>query len=76
LQYWGLNSGPTPWATPPVLFCDGFFKIGSRELFYPGWLWTLILLIAASWVARIIGMSYWCPASSYIFKCKETGKFD
>jgi hypothetical protein len=21
----GLNSGPTPSVTPPVLFCDGFF---------------------------------------------------
>jgi hypothetical protein len=28
-----LNSGPTPWATPPALFCDGFFfKIGSCKL--------------------------------------------
>jgi hypothetical protein len=25
LQYWGLNSGPTPRATPPALFCDGYF---------------------------------------------------
>jgi hypothetical protein len=25
LQYWGLNSGPTPWATPPAPFCDGCF---------------------------------------------------
>jgi hypothetical protein len=24
LQYWGLNSGPTYWATPPALFCEGF----------------------------------------------------
>jgi hypothetical protein len=22
LCYWDLNSGPSPWATPPVLFCD------------------------------------------------------
>jgi hypothetical protein len=29
----------------------------------PGWLWTVILLIFASWVARIIGMSCQCPAS-------------
>jgi hypothetical protein len=43
--YWGLNSGSIPWATPPVLFCDGFFKIGSCELFaWAGWLQTLILL--------------------------------
>jgi hypothetical protein len=25
-QYWGLNSGSTPWATLPALFCDGFFS--------------------------------------------------
>jgi hypothetical protein len=25
LWCWGLNSGPTPRATPPVLFCEGFF---------------------------------------------------
>jgi hypothetical protein len=25
-QYWGLNSQPTPWATPPALCCDGFFQ--------------------------------------------------
>jgi hypothetical protein len=30
LQYWGLNSPP---ATPPALFCEGFFEIGSPELF-------------------------------------------
>jgi hypothetical protein len=26
LQYFGLNSGPTPWAIPPALFCEGFFS--------------------------------------------------
>jgi hypothetical protein len=26
LLCWGLNSGPTPWATPPALFGDGFFS--------------------------------------------------
>jgi hypothetical protein len=28
-----LNSGPTPWATPPALFVLGIFEIGSLELF-------------------------------------------
>jgi hypothetical protein len=23
-EYWGLNSGPTPWVTLPTTFCDGF----------------------------------------------------
>jgi hypothetical protein len=29
-----LNSGSTPWATPPALFfVMGFFKIGPHKLF-------------------------------------------
>jgi hypothetical protein len=28
----------------------------------PSWLQTVILLISASWVARITGVSHWCPA--------------
>jgi hypothetical protein len=36
-----------------------FFKIGSRELFVQGWLWTLILLISASRVAKITDVSHW-----------------
>jgi hypothetical protein len=39
-----------------------FFNIGSHELLCLGWLWTGILLISASWVARIAGMSHWRPA--------------
>jgi hypothetical protein len=33
LQYWGLNSGPTPRATPTNPFCDEFLEIGSLEEF-------------------------------------------
>jgi hypothetical protein len=34
LRYLGLNSGPTPQATPPAqFFVIGFFKIGSCKLF-------------------------------------------
>jgi hypothetical protein len=36
----------------------GFFGIRSHELFCPGWLQTAILLISASWVARITGVSH------------------
>jgi hypothetical protein len=32
LQNQGLNSGPTPWATPPALFVLRIFKIGFHEL--------------------------------------------
>jgi hypothetical protein len=36
----------------------GIFQIGSCELFLPGWLQTTILLISASLVARITGVSH------------------
>jgi hypothetical protein len=29
LQYWGFNSGPTPWATLPAFFVLSIFEIGS-----------------------------------------------
>jgi hypothetical protein len=54
----------TPWVTPPALFfCIGYFwDRVSRSLFAQGWLRTTILLLSASWVTRIIGMSHWHPA--------------
>jgi hypothetical protein len=48
-----LNSGPTPWATPPALFCDGVFQARVLRTICPIWLPTVILLISATWVARI-----------------------
>jgi hypothetical protein len=60
-RYWGLNSGPSPWATPPALFCEGCFQVRVSWTICPGWLWTSILLISAAWVPRITGVSYWCP---------------
>jgi hypothetical protein len=54
----GLNSGPTLWATPPALFLWWFsFKIVSQTTCL-GWLQTAILLISASWVARITGVNH------------------
>jgi hypothetical protein len=58
LWYWGLKSGPTLWATPPALFDDGFFQDRVSRTICPCWLWTMILLISASWVVRITGMSH------------------
>jgi hypothetical protein len=57
LQYGGLNWGPAPWATLPVFLCLVF----QDRLFWtvcPGCLWTIILLISASWVAKITGVSH------------------
>jgi hypothetical protein len=65
LQYWGLNSGPTTWATPPALFCDGFFWDRVSQTICLGWVQTAVLLISASWVARITGESHWCPAWAF-----------
>jgi hypothetical protein len=57
LPCWSLNSVPPPWTTPPALFCVGIFQDRVLETIYVGWLWTAILLISASWVARITGVS-------------------
>jgi hypothetical protein len=41
---------------PPDLFVAvvlGYFWDRVSQTIWPGWLWTTILLIAASWVARI-----------------------
>jgi hypothetical protein len=46
----------------------GFSEIGSHELFVWGWLRTMILLISASCVARIIGTSHQHLALSHFFK--------
>jgi hypothetical protein len=63
LWFWGLNSGPSPWTTPPALFCEEFFEIGTCVTICLGWLRTVILLIPASWVGRITGVSHRWPAS-------------
>jgi hypothetical protein len=55
---------PLPWATPAALFCDGFFQDRVLRTTFQGWLWTTILLISASWVARITGVN---QAPSFYF---------
>jgi hypothetical protein len=62
LRCWGLNSGPTTWDTPPALFWWWFFfRDRVLQTICPGWLWTTILLITVSWVARISGVSHHHP---------------
>jgi hypothetical protein len=50
-------------------FVIGVFKIESQshELFGGGWFRTVILLISASWVARIIGVSHQWLADFQLF---------
>jgi hypothetical protein len=57
LWYWGLNSGPTTWVTPPSLFHDGCFWVRVLQTICLGWLQITILLISASWVTRITGVA-------------------
>jgi hypothetical protein len=47
-------------------FCDEFFRDRISRTICLGWLWTVILLISASWVARITGVSHRCLAK---FRC-------
>jgi hypothetical protein len=65
--YWSLNSGPTPWVTPSALFSDGFFRDRVSQAIYLGWLWTIILLISASWVAGITCVSHQRPVDFLLF---------
>jgi hypothetical protein len=63
--YWSLNLGPSPWATPPVFFMKGFFWDRVSWNIFLGWLQITILLISASWVARmtcepLVLASTWC----------------
>jgi hypothetical protein len=48
-------------------FCDGFFGDRGLRTICLGWLRTLTLLISASRVARITGMSHWCPAGLWVW---------
>jgi hypothetical protein len=47
--------------------CDGFFWDRVLQTICPGWLWATILLVSASWVARITGVSHRCPALFFFF---------
>jgi hypothetical protein len=59
-----LGRHSTTWATPPALFYVGCFWDAVLLTICPGWLWTAIFLISASWVARITGVSHRCPTSN------------
>jgi hypothetical protein len=54
-------------STNPLLWRVFFWGRGSWTIFL-GWLWTVILLISASWVAGITGLSHLLPALNSL-KC-------
>jgi hypothetical protein len=43
-----------------LTFCSGYFGDRVSQTVCSVWPWTMILLISASQVARITGMSHWC----------------
>jgi hypothetical protein len=49
----------------------GFFEIRVLRVISPGWLQIVTLLISASWVARIIGMSHRCLTFFSYFDCSH-----
>jgi hypothetical protein len=79
----GLNSGPHTWlnrhsyrlshSTSSFLWWVFFVKIESRTI-CPGWFWTMILLISASWVARITGVSPQRPTRQCILNSKTVSQ--
>jgi hypothetical protein len=75
LCYWGLNSGPSLWATPPALFCVEYYQDNADRVSWTiclGWLQTAILLISASWVAGITGVSHQHPADPLCFARQDS----
>jgi hypothetical protein len=52
-------------STSPFFF-KGFLQDWVSWTVFPGLAWTVILLISASWVARITGVSHWCLDTSVV----------
>jgi hypothetical protein len=56
-----LGRCSTTWITSPTQFCVGCVWDRVSQTVCLGWLWTTILLISASRVAKITGVSHDCP---------------
>jgi hypothetical protein len=72
--YWiwtqSLHLEPLHW-----LFSEkGFFWDRVSWTICLGWLQTVILLISASWLARITGMSHWRLAGMALWSCAKLGR--
>jgi hypothetical protein len=60
---WSQSLQLEPFQQP--IFSEGFFQDRVLLAICPGWLRTMILLISASWEARITSMNPWHPASVF-----------
>jgi hypothetical protein len=63
-----LGRRTTTWATLPAHFCDGYFRDRILRTVCFDCLQTAILLIFASWVTKITGVSHWFPACTEHFQ--------
>jgi hypothetical protein len=63
-----LGRHSTAWVTPPALFYVEYFQDRVSQTICLGWLQTMFLLISSSLIARITGLSHWCPALIKYFK--------
>jgi hypothetical protein len=58
----------TTWAIPPVHFALFILEMGVFQTICLSWPLTVILLISASQVARIIGVSHWHLAAFWFLQ--------
>jgi hypothetical protein len=64
---WSSQSGPLPEVSPePLLWC--LFPVKVSQTICQGWLQAVILLLSASWRARITGVRHQHAASSDYLK--------
>jgi hypothetical protein len=52
-------------------FVLDIFDTGSHKLFAMGWPPSEILLMSASWIARIIDVSHWCSRAWVMFEIQK-----
>jgi hypothetical protein len=72
---WGLNSGfvIAKQTHTSSSFCSGYFGDGGLVNYLPWLVLNLDLLISASWVARVAGLSHWCSVP--FFSCNSFTSF-
>jgi hypothetical protein len=61
-----LVSQPGPLHQPLLYMCGGFFQERFSQSICLGWFQTVIILISASRVASMTGVSQWCLAQNHI----------
>jgi hypothetical protein len=74
LQHWGLNSGPTLWATPSTLICEEFFLDRVLWNYLPGLASNCDPPYICLLIAKITGMSHQPSSVRSIWWQRESSK--